>query len=139
MSMERNELLLALRCCSGGDCRECPLHRTFSAKCIRILFGEALEMLESDDVILQECAKARSELGKRLAEAQQSLHEKTSEFDALMEGVRECADCCILCVNTDSNPDCELDGKCENCETPCACHICDERASKFVWKGLVVQ
>ena len=135
MSMERNELLLALRCCSGGDCGECPLHRRFSAKCIGSLLREALEALEVDSVTLRECAEARTSLAKRLAEAQQSLHEKTSEFDALMEGVRECADCCILCANTDSNPDCELDGECENCETPCACYNCDEKASKFVWKG----
>lgn len=139
MSMERNELLLALQCCSGADCSECPLHRRFSAKCIGNLLREALEALEADDVILQECAEARTSLAKRLAGAERRLHEKTSEFDALMEGVHDCADVCVLCANTDSNPDCDLDGECAKCETPCACHNCDEKASNFVWKGMVVQ
>ena len=118
------------RCFGCGQEHDCSIHGC-------AIIREAAALIEGLQDNLAASEEARSELGKRLAEAQQSLHEKTSEFDALLEGVHDCADVCVLCANTDSNPDC--DGECEGCENPCACWQCDEKASKFVWKGMAVQ
>lgn len=147
MSMERNELLLALRCCSGADCSECPLHRRFSAKCIGNLLREALEALEADDVILQECAEARTSLAKRLAGAEQRLHEAKSELEAAVretetarkdsadlrlkleameKDLSACIDCCDVCAHSrDEESDCDCE--CESCLADCACKDCKKR------------
>ena len=116
------------RCFGCGREHDCGLHGC-------AIIREAVDLICGLQGALSNSEEARSELGKRLAEAQQRLHEKTSEFDALLEGVHDCADVCVLCAYTDSNPDCN--GECDNCEKPCACWQCDEKASNFLWKGPV--
>ena len=155
MSMERNELLLALRCCSGGDCSECPLRRPISAKCIGNLLREALEALEVDAVALRECAEARTSLAKRLAGAERRLHEAKSELEAAVRGqetlqvyaedmrrqleamekdLAACVDCCDACEHAWSmHSDCDCE--CESCLADCACKGC-KNGSKFKWRGL---
>lgn len=155
MSMERNELLLALQCCSGGDCSECPLRRPISAKCIGNLLREALEALVADASILQESEVARAELAKRLAAAQQGLHEAKSELEAAVretetarkdsadlrlqleameKDLSACIDCCDVCAHSrDEESDCDCE--CESCLADCACKDC-KNGSKFEWRGL---
>jgi len=115
------------RCFGCGQEHDCSIHGCAIIREAEALIGKLQADLSQSEV-------ARSDLGKRLAEAQQSLHEVKSELDRLLADVRGLVDVCSLCANTDSIPDCELDGECEKCETPCACHNCDEKASNFVWK-----
>lgn len=155
MSMERNELLLALQCCSGADCSECPLRRPISAKCIGNLLREALGELEVDAVALRECAEARTSLAKRLVRAERRLHEAKSELEAAVRGqetlqvyaedmrlqleamekdLATCIDCCDVCAHSrDEESDCDCE--CESCLADCPCKDC-KNGSKFEWRGL---
>lgn len=92
-----------------------------------------LRMIETQkEIILRKEEENRTTVMGQMT-LQKALHEAKSDFEALLAGVHDCADVCVLCTYTDSNPDC--DGECESCEKPCACWHCDEKASKFVWKG----
>ena len=116
------------RCFGCGREHDCSLHGC-------AIIREAVDLICGLQGALSNSEEARSSLGKRLAEAQQSLHEVKSDFDRLLEGVRECSDCCVLCSHADSDSDC--DGECDECVAHCPCQGCDKNASHFVWKGTV--
>ena len=118
------------RCFGCGREHDCSLHGC-------AIIREAVDLICGLQGSLTNSEEARSSLGKRLAEAQQSLHEVKSDFDRLLEDVRECSDCCVLCARIGEECPSDCDGECEDCETPCSCRDCDEKASKFVWKGTV--
>ena len=114
------------RCFGCGQEHNCSIHGC-------AIIREAMELIQQLQGDLAESEKARSELGKRLASAQQALCETKSERDALERDLKGCVDSCSACAHANSNPDC--DGECGGCASPCPCWECDVTASKFTWRG----
>lgn len=68
------------------------------------------------------------------AENWYAAYKKVSDLlGALEVDVKSCADCCVICANINTRPDC--DGECDKCEDPCNCKDCDEAACNFMWRG----
>lgn len=136
------------RCFGCGYEHNCSIHGC-------AIIRDAAELLGDLQTSLQNSEVARSDLGKRLAAAQQQLHETKSELEAAVHGqetlqkaysdvlcekeqlIKElagCIDCCNACVHvSDANPECDCD--CEKCTVECHCKTCRD-GSNFVWKGM---
>ena len=83
------------RCFGCGQEHDCSIHGC-------AIIREAAALIEGLQGSLTASEEARSELGKRLAKAQQSLHETKSEFDALLADAGSILSACDICANTNS-------------------------------------